>query len=259
MKKPFLFFYALSLAGAMSMISCNKVDDDEPQSSEKQIKAYVYQEVGNTSRDSIVFTYNSNGTLKVTENFEITGATKTMNYLNEFGYQNDKLVTITYYEMDGTAKLKDSKDSIAYDSNNRPHKIYDFNVNNGKFVLSNYVTTISYNADNLPSKIEENATYYDNYEYTNKNLTKITAYENGVTNTSNYSYDSKKNPFKNNPYFFGQEIFYSTNNYISSSGNGYTHTLTYEYNSEDYPTKITTVSSSTGGTPSTVIKKIYYK
>lgn len=76
--------------------------------------------------------------------------------------------------------------------------------------------------------------------------------------TSNFTHDTKKNPFKDNPQFMSDNIFYNTNNQLTSTWPGLSRTFTYEYDSDDYPSKITTVSTSDNGT-STVTLKLYYK
>lgn len=257
MKKFNYFVYALALTGAVFMTSCGDDDDDDSKETMKLVSAVV--SIDGSYRDSTTFTYNTNGVLTKTEDYVINVTTK-MTGSCEYEYKNDRLITGTYYDWEGSTKTPDGKDSISYDSNNRPEKLYDFNYSNGKFVLSKYTTTISYNSSNLPIKYTYNADENKALEYTDNNITKVLSYyENIVSTIVSYTYDTKKNPYKGNPNFMGEFSFYTTNNCLSMTGSEESQKYTYEYNSDGYPTKITKVVNRVDGSSFTDTIKVYYK
>jgi hypothetical protein len=246
MKKFDYLMYAFAIAGSVFTISCNKDDNDDSKSSGK-ISAIVYKDYeGAGTDDSTIFIYNSNGLLTKVEEYEVTSSSKTLYYSTEFAYVNNNFVTATSYEWTGTTKNPDYKDSVSYDSKNRVIKYLGFGVTNGKFVKDvEDTSSISYGTNNLPSKYEYGSDEYLELEYVNNNVTEAKYYSsNTLYETNTYSYDSKKNPLKGNPYFLGEFEYFNTNNYLSRTDDYGSENLQYEYNDEDYPVKATTTYNS---------------
>ncbi len=256
MKKISFFLYAFALTGALFTISCNKDDDDEGSGpSYKKVSALVYKNYeGNGSDDSTVFTYDSKGFLTKVEEYEVTGSLKTLEYSYEFQYVKDTVVSVISYEWNGTTKIADDKDSIGY-SKNRIEKFFEFDLINGKFVKEeDDITTVSYGANNLPSRYTYTPTEYLEVEYIGNNVSKTKDYEGGILRrTDTFVYDSKKNPFKGNPFYMGEFSFHNENNCTSEIDDYSTETNAYEYNSEGYPTKVTTTYTYTDSKKSGLI------
>jgi YD repeat-containing protein len=243
MKKFNFIMCALAITGTLFISSCGKDDDDDSKGNAKQVSALVSSD-SDGDKDSIVFTYNASGVLTKAEDYDIA-TTKELIYSMDFEYKDNKMVSITSYEWDGTTKSWDDKDSISYDSNNRPEKLYDFYYSSGKPVLSSYVTTITYNSNDLPVKYTYDSDEYQTCEYDgNSNVIKALDYYNDVLYYSNtFTYDTKKNPFKGNYCFMGEFSFYNTNNCTADVEAGFSTTYTYEYDSDGYPTKVTSQGS----------------
>lgn len=257
MKRKLFPIALLSVASLAVMQSCSKDDAAEDNPTTPKISSIVSTDKG--GKDSISFVY-TDGVLTSADHFKFSPSA-VKNYSNEYIYKSGKLVNIYAYKWNGTTKTPEDKDSISYDTKNRIEKEFDYSYSNNKFV-NNFTTTYEYNSNNQLVKLNYSTGDYNSFQYDgNGNVETIKEYDNNVLDdTENYTFDTKKNPFKGFPFFLGDVEFYNTNNPIKvTNDSGYVSTRTYEYNAEGYPVKITIKNEYPGYSPETSVYNIYYK
>lgn len=248
-------------SGAITWISANSDTDDnvtDTDNSESQVLAIVGVDASGGSTDSTSYSYNTDGLLIKTQSFVISSGETTLSSYTDFEYANGKLIQYTINLLfNGTDIGVVNRDSIEYDSNNKPAKIHIYSSSLLSDTTFYTYQVLTYNTENLLVKVgtfDRNnlGIIYDYYTYSGNNMIKDDNYiwddiSNGYVYTSqtNFEYDSSSNPYKGlNSYLTSYE-FYNENNItketyiIPEVGQSDTQTYTYEFNSTGYPVKIT--------------------
>lgn len=256
MKKIEIIFKTLIvLVLAHTLTQCEKDEQEDINgfiNENKQILAIVYE----NNDDSTAFFYDSDGllveTIKYEENF--SGEYEMSQYHRYFEYDNGKLTIIKRY-FEKSLELYRYLDSIFYDSEGKIVKMIEYHYCEGELIGRNDTIIFSYNQDNQIDKFTYGTNYYDEFTYTNDNITTLKEFYNGtVSDETNYIFDNKVNPFIGNPYYFLDERYFNTNNiieYTSSSGTSY---YEYIFNNDGFPLEIT---YKWGGNK--YVRRIYYK
>ena len=204
--------------------------------------------------------YSSDGSLSWTENFTYDGKRliQVDNYLGSeyitYEYDGKKLKSANYFFSNSLGA------TIAYTySDNKLEKMiityYDYymkhNGNLLKTILplpSEVTETINKALDKVCADRQEKEVYTFTYQFTwsDTNVSKIEATEDGRIITANLQYDAKNNPFKgfhdlNSDVESNPILCLSKNNVtrmilVYSDGDSEVQTYTYSYNSDNYPT-----------------------
>lgn len=256
--KNFKLLYLLAIV-CLAFVSCSKDDDETTPEEQSGKKIKALSMVNGENKDSLTFTYDSEGLLIETKWYgNAWSTTLEAEYSTEYTYSNGKIIQGISYKWTNNVKRLDDKDSVEY-TNATTQKYYEFNLVDGKFVKSSYITTVKLNASGLPVKFDYQDGDSTVLTYLNNNIVTEKEYSSGaVERTINYSFDSKKNPLKGSPSHFGEFEYYNANNIskVVFSGSNEAN-YTYEYDNDGYPVKYT--YNSTYKPSETQIVKIYYK
>jgi hypothetical protein len=251
MKKLNLVKMFLLTAGIVLAVSCKKDKSEDSQSVTKLVSGMSF------GTDSIAFSYNSDGVLIQTSDYSKgSGSVYVKNYERDYTYNNNVIALInTYLYTSGVAKAN-VKDSIIYDSSNRPSKIFEYYFISGAFVPTD-TTTFVYNTDNKPVKLQYSDVSYLEFIYTGSNITTENYFYSGSTSATTCSFNDKINPFKGNIYAFPNDDYYNTNLPVQEISTDSEYNYTYEYDKDGYITKQTKTWGT--GADDNEVRKIYYK
>lgn len=245
----------LSLTAGISLLflaaSCNTDDTAKPQQEVNNCRLTKMTVAGT---DVITYQYDAQ---KQLQKAEYSGDAAGDNYVKEYTYDAAGRVSKeTFKSADGDTF---SYFTFEYEANNLLKKIAFYSRDNqGSTLVHQYNRVIDYDANGQVEKVStyapENhttASRYDVYTYDAKgNVTKIEEFVQNGTSTVNdvsteYTYDSKKNPYLGATFLgVGAEMF-SKNNIASRketyhlSGLTKMYTHTYQYNEKEYPAKET--------------------
>ncbi|QHT67953.1 hypothetical protein GXP67_15550 [Rhodocytophaga rosea] len=237
-------------------VSCNTDDAAEPQQPKN---ACLVTKMTVAGTDVITYQYDSQKRL---QKADYSGDATEDNYFKEYAYNAAGRVIKETFKSDDGGDL--SYFTFEYDGNNLLSKIAFYSRNAPtNAIVHQYNKVIDYNVSKQVVKVStyapDNSTTpyrYDTYTYdANQNVSKIqeyTQHSTGAVNdvSSEYTYDSKKNPNLGATFLGVGAETHSRNNilsekvtyYLSGLTKNYTHT--YLYNEKEFPVKETVNTGS---------------
>ncbi len=259
--KNLKYLLFLMVAVSLSFVACTEKDgdDDDDGITEVKVDMLVTKVTNATDGSYKEYLYNADNTLKQVLNKD--AAEVELPYYDDYSYTNGKLATYISY-----ANSAPSTKIIATYDGDKP-KIFKKQSDQGAGLVDDYDIYFTFAGDNL-TKLEYKkdigtglvvlveATY--TYSGTKVSKVALKIYDGSAladNDVTEYSYDSKKNPFMGIglDYFMGYIVNTVPNNMTmtqitSAAGQlneALSNNVTYQYNFSDYPTKSTTISFDT--------------